>query len=413
MSDRTRHALLLLHHHRPAEAERELLAHLAEHPHDGPAMALLSSARSAQGDHVGAIATARELVAQAPDDDSAHYHLAKALLAKGDAKSALPSAQEAVRLDPDDADNHAMVALAHHHLNDHQEALDAAERGLAIDPEHLTCLNIRGSELAGQRRFEEADQVTAKLLEVDPENAHSHSNTGWTKLRQGRHEEAMHHFREALRRDPDMESARLGMIEALKARYWLYRLWLRYVFWVGNLKPGVQTAFIIGIWVLVRVMGDLGERVPVLGAITTPLVVLYMLFAFSTWVITPLTNLLLRLNPFGRLVLDRNERTTSALTGLALLLAVVGVSCLLAGRVGGLALVGYGLLMMVPLASMLSSDQVNVRRFRVGTAALLAVVGAAGVFIAFSTGQVFNGPMMLFGVGAIAYQWITALFVRG
>src|SRR5690606_17949339 len=120
-----------------------------------------------------------------PEDASAHFHLAKALLGKGEARAALAPGREAVRLDPDDADHHAVVAMAHHHLNEHAAALEAAERGLALDPEHLGCLNIRSSELAAQRRFAEADEVTAKLLQVDPENAHSHANTGWTRLRQG------------------------------------------------------------------------------------------------------------------------------------------------------------------------------------------------------------------------------------
>ncbi|MDB5311521.1 MAG: tetratricopeptide repeat protein [Gemmataceae bacterium] len=46
---------------------------------------------------------------------------------------------------------------------------------------------------------------------------------GWALLHARQPAEALTHFREALRLDPTNEWARDGLIEALKARYWVYR----------------------------------------------------------------------------------------------------------------------------------------------------------------------------------------------
>ncbi|MFT3886533.1 MAG: tetratricopeptide repeat protein [Flavobacteriales bacterium] len=411
--DRLRHAALLLEHHRPADAERELRTHLSDAPTDITALMLLSTALSAQDKDEEAVAVAKEAVGLAPDLDTAQFHLGRALLGNDDLKDARRAAEEAVRLDPEDANNHGLLALVLHHANEHALALEAAERGLAVDAEHLGCLNVRSAELARQKRFAEADSTIEKALLLDPENPYTHSNTGWAALRRGDHARAMEHFREALRREPSLENARRGMLEALKARYWPYRQWLKYVFWVSNLKPGMQTAFIVGIWLLVRVLNGLSHAMPGLSVITLPLVVAYVLFAFSTWVITPLTNLLLRMNRFGRYVLNAEEKRTSTFTGIALGAALVGGIGYLIGRSEGLLALGiYGLLMMVPMSSMDMPDNARNRRMRQGFALLLALVGAVGVVLAFVRNEAFNEAIGLFAIGAIAYQWIAALLIR-
>ncbi|HEX2616673.1 MAG TPA: tetratricopeptide repeat protein [Flavobacteriales bacterium] len=410
---RLRHAALLLQHHRPADAERELRNHLATEPTDITALLLLSTALSIQDKDAEAVNVARQAVGLAPDLDTAQFHLGRALLGQGDLKGARHAAEEAVRLDPEDAENYGLLALTLHHAKEHTLALDAAERGLAVDPEHLGCLNVRSAELGYQKRFAEADSTIEKALLLDPENPYTHSNTGWAALRRGDHARAMEHFREALRREPGMENARRGMIEALKARYWLYRQWLKYVFWVGNLKPGMQYAFIIGIWLLIQLLRTVSDTSPLLALIAWPILIGYVLFALSTWLVTPLTNLLLRLNRFGRYVLSTEEKRTSTFTGIALGLFLAGGLGFLFTFWPPLIAVGlYGLLMMIPMASMDNPVDLDKRRIRQGIALLLAVVGLVGVVLAFAGQEPLNTPMKVFCYGAIAYQWIAVLLVR-
>ncbi len=408
---RVRRAALLLEHNRPAEAEKELRGQLAQAPHDVHALMLLSHALTAQDKDADAVEVAKQAVAAAPDLDSAHYHLAKALLGKRDLAAARRSADQAIALDPQDANNHGLLALILHHANAHEAALHAAEQGLAIDPEHLGCLNVRSAELTHLKRHDEADSTIDKALELDPENPYTHSNTGWTALRRGDHARAMEHFREALRREPGLETARAGMIEALKARYWIYRQWLKYVFWVSNLKEGTQRVFIIGAWVLSRVLREVARTVPALEILVWPLLILYMLFAMSTWVIEPLTNLLLRFNRFGRYVLNRDEKLTSALTGISLLIALAsGAALIVTDDERWLAPGLFGLLMMIPFASMLRTGRR--RQTRVVAAIVLGVIGSMGVAIALGSGNPFNPPMVVFLAGAVLYQWIVALITR-
>ena len=186
LDGRTQRALLLLQHHRPAEAETELRGHLSEHPTDVDALLLLSLALTQQDKHTDAVSVAQEAVAAAPDRASAHHYLAKALFHKGDLAKARLAAEESIRLDPEEADHFGVLALVLNHQGEHAAALKAAEQGLALEPEHLTCLNVRSIELSLAKRFQEADSAMNKALELDPENPYTHSNTGWAVLRRGR-----------------------------------------------------------------------------------------------------------------------------------------------------------------------------------------------------------------------------------
>ena len=57
----------------------------------------------------------------------------------------------------------------------------------------------------------------------------------------------------------------------------------------------------------------------------TPLLVAYLAFALGTWFAGPLANLSLRLHPFGRLALARDERIASSWIGGFLLAAVASI----------------------------------------------------------------------------------------
>src|SRR5690606_10750333 len=58
-----------------------------------------------------------------------------------------------------------------------------------------------------------------------------------------------------------------------------------------------------------------------------PIIVLLALFAFSTWIIGPVSNLFLRLNYYGKHLLSREEKMSSSLVGIFLgtsILSVIG-----------------------------------------------------------------------------------------
>ena len=134
-----------------------------------------------------------------------------------------------------------------------------------------------------------------------------------------------------------------------------------------------------------------------------------VLFALSTWVIEPLTNLLLRFNRYGRYLLDKEQKLSSTLTGLSVLIGTASACAwIITDEERWIAPGLFGLLMMVPLASMFRKDR-NGRNARVIAAIALAVLGSAGSVMALGSGEAFNIPIAVFAVCAILYQWIVAL----
>lgn len=397
-------AALLFQQHRYADAERTLRDHLRSEPQDPVALRLLGESLLAQDRVADARTAAQGALGIAPMEADAFGLLARVELMDDEPDKALEHAREACRLEPGDADHWGTLAFVELRLKKHDEALASADRGLAADPENLRCLNMRTEALARLGRKEEADATIHKSLGIDPENPYTHSNTGWAMLRRGEHQRALEHFREALRRDPTNDHAKSGMVEALKARYWVYRIFLRYQFWVSNLKGSAQWMLILGLYFGNRLLRSLATSYPALAPLIWPLLIAYLLFALSTWVMTPLSNLLLRLNKYGRYALDREETVTSTFTGIALGLALIGGGAfLLWSQRWGMALGMYGLGMMIPLASMLGTRKRG-RLVLVGAAIILALIGAAGVLIVARGGDV--DVITTFLIGAFLYQWL-------
>ena len=170
--------------------------------------------------------------------------------------------------------------------------------------------------------------LTVRPVDTD-RHAVTHANQGWARMHAGDFRGALEHFREALRLNPSLEWARAGLVEALKARYPLYGLLLRYFLWMSTLSRRAQWAVILGGLFGFRALRALAANNPALVPWITPLLVLYGLFVFFTWTAEPLFNLLLRLNRFGRYALSDEEISASNWVGGAVL-AVLGAGLLYA-----------------------------------------------------------------------------------
>jgi Flp pilus assembly protein TadD len=403
--ERFMRAALLFNQHRYADAERELRDLLTEEPHNAGAQYLLGETFLRQDRISEARSTAQHVLGFQPDNADAHGLLARIEIADENPAKAEKHALEAVKLEPGDSRHHGTLAFVLLRRNEHQRALEAADRGLAIDPEDLQCLNMRTEALARLGRKEEADSTIGKSLGLDPEDPYTHTNTGWAVLRRGDHRKAMEHFREALRRDPMNGHAKAGMVEALKARFWIYRLWLRYAFWVGNLKGNVRMLLVLGLYVLMRVLSAAARTEPAWAPLITPVLIVYAVFAFSTWVLVPVSNLFLRLNKFGRYALDREETVSSTWTGISLLVSVLALAAwIVTDVIGFVALAALGLLMMIPLGTMLNVSRKRRTLFKV-SAGILALLGMAAVAVTFQSGQLMNGTSSIFLITLLLYQF--------
>lgn len=352
MAEHIDRAMFLFQRSRFDLAEQELRQSLANEPESPIAHALLALCLSEREQHAEARGEAEQAITLAPGVAFAHYTLATVLHRNDRTKEAEAAIHESIRLDPESADSFALLAGIRLQQRRWNDALKAADQGLIVEPEHIGCANLRAMALVHLGRKEEAAGTIEGALAKQPENALSHANQGWALLHQGDHRQALEHFREALRIDPGLEWARVGIVEALKARHLLYRLMLRYFLWMSRASGKAQWVVILGVLFAPTILRNVGQSAPWAAPLAGPLIVLILGFAFLTWVADPLFNLLLRLNKFGRYALSDEQVSASNWVGLCVLGAVVAPLPMLltAGPTFALFSLGFFLLMILPVS---------------------------------------------------------------
>ena len=327
---RLQRAQALLSIGRHVDAEPILRGFLSEQPEDPIGLAWLALCRSDAEAHEEARDLAKQAVARAPDLPYAHYVLARVYQSSGWTKEAEAAVRECVAMDPSGVDAWSLLAMIRAQRQDWKGSLEAADHGLAVDPEHAMCTNLRAMALARLGDKEGASAATEGALRRTPEDAFTHANHGWTMLHQGDYRRAEEHFREALRLDPNMEWARDGVLEALKARNPIYRAFLRYKLWMAAMPVGRRLMVIFGGYFLYRIAWSATDANPTIAPVLWALIVAYFVFVLLTWFANPIFNFLLLLHPFGRLALSPREKF-----GALSVCGLLGV---------GSAILGYGLL---------------------------------------------------------------------
>ena len=342
---------LLLSRRRYDAAEAEFRKALAETPEDPYVLSMLAMCISEQDRHDEALEVAHDAVGQGPDMPFAHYALAVVHLQRDELLKAKAAIDEALRLDPENPDCWALLAGIHLQRSEYTEGLAAANHGLESDPEHNVCQNTKVLALTQLGRREEANAAIQGQLQRDPDNAVTHANQGWSYLHANQPKKAAEHFREALRIDPELEFAQAGMLNALRARNPIFRLLLAYFLWMSRLSSRARWGVIIGGYVGIRVVQAIGKEYPSTWFWTMPLGIIYLLFVFLTWTGPAFTNLLLRLDKYGRYLLSDDEIRASNLVGGSFALAIIlGIVALVTQLTPfGLA-AGMFLLLIIPLA---------------------------------------------------------------
>lgn len=401
MSAHLSRARLLLAQSRPADAERELMQALAQRPDDPEALALLALSRSDQRKGPEALSAAEAAIGLAPDHAYFHYVHAVTLHRLDRDDEAHRAIGEALRLDPSDPDHFSLLASIELARRNWPAALDAAEQALVLNPEHLNAVNLRAMALVRLGRKEEATATVEFALNRAPESGFSHANQGWNCLHRNDPKKAQEHFREALRLEPDLEYARQGMLEALKARNPVYRGMLAYFLWMGRLSARYQWAFIIGILVGGQMLQRVNQTQPKLAWVLWPILSVLYAFTYLSWTAVPMFNLLLRFNRFGRHVLSRDQRMATNWFGAAFFAALGCLVWWLTTK-SGLGL--FGLLVLAPLSICLAATFLHTGRNRMILAwctAALAIAALASPFMP------TEGPLLsIFFYGFIGFQFL-------
>jgi tetratricopeptide (TPR) repeat protein len=422
MNPNLERGVLLYQQSRHEMAEGELRQALAAEPEDAYAHALLALCLSHREQFEPATAEAQQAIHLQPDFSFAHYAHARVLYDRNHYKEALAAIQEAIRLDCDDADYFSLLAGIHFDQQRWRDALEAAEQGLQFDAEHVGCTNLRAMALVKLGRRAEAGATIDAALSKNPESALTHANQGWTLLERGDPKRALEHFREALRLDPQNEWAQHGIVEALKARNFVYAAMLKYFFWMSRFSPRAQWGIILGGYFGNRLLGSLAKTNPGLAPWILPVQVVYVCFALMTWMASPFFNLLLRVNRFGRLALSREQTVASNWFGACLLCALLGlISCLwTATRDPGLmAALVFGFLLL-PVSAIFRCPSGWRRNAMAGLAVCLALLGLAAIVLIApsarpSPEEAANvragwGLFAFVAIGAAGSTWVTNIF---
>ena len=380
-----RRGRLLLMQGRAADAEQQLRLALSTNPQAADAHALLALALLNLQRFAEATDEAEQAVGIEPDEPSHHHVLGLTYLQRNRIPEAKAAAEAAVALDPEEADFWGLLSACAAETNDWREALEHADEGLAVDPEHERCRNYRAHALRNLGRHAEAAETLDGALRRRPDSAFTHANTGWNLLHTGGRDntrQALEHFREALRLDPTNETARAGMVEALKARHLIYRLMLRFFLWMASLKPGARWGIILGAWLGGSLVRNLARSNPELGPVLWPIYGAYLVFVWMTWLAYPLFNLLLLFNKFGRHALSADQRRGAVVVGSCLLPALLlGVAWVATGSFGYAVAALMLMLLTIPASGVFVVPEGTPRLTMALVAGTLGLIGVGSVLV--------------------------------
>lgn len=396
---------ILIHQEKYSEAEKVVKDLLSEDANNIYFLSLLAEINLQQDKLDIASTVIDQAIGLSPDFAHLFFIKSRILLQQSNMDEAEAAIHQSIALDPYHA--HYCALLAHMRLlrKKYTEALEIADRALEIDAENLLALNTRSAALIKLDRKEESFATIEGALREDPNNAYTHANYGWGLLEKGDHKKALEHFKEALKSNPNLGSAQAGLLQALKASNPVYNLFLKYSFWMGNLTAKYQWGVIIGFYLAVRGLKAVAEANPSLQPYLTPIIVLLTLIAFSTWIINPVSNLFLRFNPYGKLLLKKKEKMSSNFVAVSLGICLAGIAAYFFTKNElFLGIAVFGFTMMLPLGVMFSPSRYKYSLLIYTI--VMAVVGTGAILLSFSSGELFNGLTLLYVIGFVAFQWI-------
>jgi tetratricopeptide (TPR) repeat protein len=399
-------ASLLFEQKRYGDAEKNILQVLSIEPQNIQCLQLLAEIKFQRDENENALEIINNAIGIEPTNDTLYHTKARIYLNQDKVKLAFEAIQEAISFDPYDAENHALKGLILNHKKQFEDALFAADQALAIDGSNLLALNVRSTALLKLNRTADFISTIDNALHEDPNNAYTHANFGWSLLEQGKTDKALIHFKESLKNDPNSEYAQAGMAEALKSKYLIYKWFLKYSFWMSNLTSKNQWIFIIGFFFGSRLLRSISESNESLQPFLTPIIILLAIFAFSTWVLQPISNLLFRLNSFGKHLLTQDEIKSSNLVGLSIIVLLAGLGIMFFNVKIGAVVTVFGFTMMIPLGRMFDEP----RRFFLIYSIGMFVLGVVAILLLLSSGNVFNVFTILYIIALVAFQWLSNYF---
>lgn len=394
---------LLFSQQRFAEAEELLLGFLEQFPANVRGQFMLAIVYYSQNKLDEASPIVENLIAD--DPESLEYLALSARIELG--RGLLDRAEEKVEIliagDPSDPEFYNLMATIKFRQRNYDKALFFADKALALDPEDLAALNLRTTVSGILGRKEDAYVSIHEALQHDPNNDWTIANHGQQLLHEGRVSEALERFKEALSKNPNNELAQYGLKEALKSKFWPYKMFYKYQLLMSRLTSSQMWGIMIVAYFALRFLQRTAETRPELAVFLMPIVYLVVAIFLSTWIIQPLMNLYLLTNKYGKLLLDKYDKKAAQYVGVSLLLAIIFLVSSI--WMEGLGIIGlFFVALMIPLGTMYSPPTKENRQRTVYFTLGILIVGVLGFVLKLITG---NDIVMFLGFGAIfIYQWV-------
>lgn len=316
---------LLLSQGRIDEAEKQINTYLEEDPTSEYGRYLLAYVLFFKGDSRKSEQVLLQLQSEDPENPGYLALLAEINLREEEYHDAENRTDQLLEMDPDEVQYHNLKSRVKFAQRYYDSALRYANSALAIDPENLEALNQKAllAGMMGDKNV--ASNAVFEALEQNPEDPYTIANHGHQLLQQGKVKEALERLSEALRLNPTNSLARYAMQEALKSRFWPYRLFYLYIHFMSRLTARGSWTVLIGLFVVYQVILRVGRTNEALGTLLMPIAYIMAGLFLLTWIINPLMNLYLMTNTYGRLLLDEEEKKMAKLTGLSLVLALTSL----------------------------------------------------------------------------------------
>jgi predicted CXXCH cytochrome family protein len=180
-------------------------------PADPRAWNALGQAQLDEGAFADAAASFRQALKLDAEMPEAHNGLGIALAQTGDAAQGEAEFREAVRVLPNYGEAHGNVANLLSWRQNFREAAYEFDLAIRLEPRDFAARLNYAFMLNGLRRFVEAQIQVEALLEVNPNIAEAHDLFGTLQERQGKTDDALREYEEAVRLRPDLSHAQLSL----------------------------------------------------------------------------------------------------------------------------------------------------------------------------------------------------------
>ncbi len=390
---------LLMKQGRYSEAKTIIENYLSENPDDFLGKYFYAVVLFNEGDPDKSLPIVEELLAENPEDPDILRLSIEHDIDRDRLKAAESKAELIIEMDPGDARAYLTMARIKMAQRSYDKCLEAVNKALELDAENVDALNLK-IIVDGILGNKTTSSDVADALNMDAENPSTIANHGLDLLRQGKVKEALERMKYALSLDPNNMIAQIGMQEALKSRFWLYRLFRKYGEFSARLSAFGSWKLIIGAYIGYRILVNIAQKNEELEPYLMPIVYAIFGIFLLTWLMDPLMNVYLLTNRYGRVLLDKNEKLMARLSGISFAFSLLFFALYFSANSGFYLLMGVVFaIMIIPLGTFRKPTKPRNRQIMLAYTIALVVTGIFGA--------IFSTPLYyMFLVGLFIYQWV-------